>query len=250
MKTTDYGIFKDINGNRKINKGHVNKLVQAIDRKNLLDYFPILTNEHMEVIDGQHRLTAAMSLQVPISFEVVEGLRIEDVMSINTNSKSWSMMDFINSWIVLEKPDYQVLLDYIEKYGMNPTTAAGILSGYGKFKSGVGFNISALIKSGDFKVASLSYAEKIGDQLLKLKKYTDFDPGKDREFIAAIMRLNTNKSYDPDHFLSKLKLHDLTIEKRPSEKYYIILIEELYNFRNSVKTTELYVSSYEGSLKS
>lgn len=245
-KTTNYEIFKDIHGNRKINKGHVSKLVEAIERKNLLEYFPILCNEDMEVIDGQHRLSAAMRLQTTIWYAIVPGLQIEDVMSINTNSKSWTMMDFINSWIVLDKPDYQVLLTYLETYKMNPSVAASILSGYTKFKSS-GSDISKSIKSGDFKVASLHYAEKIATQLQALSKYTDdnLNPMKDREFIGCMMRLNANKHFDFDYLMSKLKLHDLSIEKRPSEKYYIILMEELYNFNNKKRKVELYVSSYE-----
>lgn len=247
MKTRDYSIFKDIDGNRKINTSHVDKLAEAIDRKNLLQYIPILCNEYMEVIDGQHRLSAAVKLGLEVHYEKVPGLRIEDVMQLNTNSKSWTLSDFIDSWIVLEKPDYQILKSFIQKYSINPSVAAQMLQGY----SGMRFSgsISKLIKGGSFKVASQDFAEKIAEQMMKLRKYSadNLDPMKDRELISAIMRLNANRKFDFERLIAKIKLHDLTIEKRPSEKYYILHIEELYNFRNSIHQ-DLYKSTYEATI--
>lgn len=244
MKTSRYEIFKDINGNRRVNSGHVNKLCEAIERRNLLPYFPVLVNEKYEVIDGQHRLAAAIKLNTDIHYEIVPGLAIEDVMQINISSKSWAIGDFIDSWIVLGKSDYMVLRRYIDKYGINPTVAAGILQGYMKFRTC--FKISDVIKRGDFKVVSEEYAIKIAEQLTQLKRYTeDFNPTKDREFVAALMRLNANSEFKFDHLCNKLKYADQKIIKRDSEKYYVILLEELYNYHNSKNFTELYKSSYE-----
>ena len=59
IETTDYDIFKGIVGNRKVEKKHVEMLTGAIDRNNLLNVRPIIVNEEMMVIDGQHRLEAA-----------------------------------------------------------------------------------------------------------------------------------------------------------------------------------------------
>lgn len=245
--TTDYGIFKNIDGNRKVNKSHVSRLVQTIERKNLLEYFPILCNEDMEVIDGQHRLSAAIQLKLSVPYAKVNGLRIEDVMEINTNSKSWTMIDFINSWIALGHSDYMILKNFIETHNINPSTSAAMLAGFQSFTGGS--VQSKKVRDGSFKVASLSYAEKIASQLHDLKKYCseNMSPFKDREFICALMRLNTNEDFDFERFLAKLKLHDLTIEKRANEKYYILEIEELYNFRNSI-IQDLYKSSYEHSI--
>jgi hypothetical protein len=241
MKTNDYTIFRNINGNRKVNEGHVLRLTNAIERKNLLPYYPILCNENMEIIDGQHRLAAAVRLGYDVYYEKIAGLRIEDVMEINTNSKSWAIRDFINSWIVLDKPDYRVLRNFMEQYGLSPTIAACLLRGYGQITGGG--DISRMIKSGDFKVSSESFAQKIAEQVVEARKHADFEPASDREFIATLMKLNSNHSFDFDRLTSKLKLHELRIQKRPSEKYYILHIEELYNFHNSI-VTELYKSTY------
>lgn len=242
MRTNDYGIFKQIQGNRKVNDRHVTRLKEAVERKNLLPYFPILVNENMEIIDGQHRLTAAVQLGYDIYYEKVPGLRIEDVMQINTNSKSWGIRDFIDSWIVLEKPDYQQLKSFMEEYDMTPTISAQLLQGYTYVLGGS--HTSDVIRSGDFKVQALHWAEGIASQLKTLKKYSETGVSSDREFIQAIVKLSKNETFDFERLISKIKLHSLTIERRQSEKYYIIHIEELYNF-NAKVYVELYKSTYE-----
>ncbi len=251
QKTSDYTKFRQIDGNRKVNQGHVNKLAQAIERKNLLEYFPVLLNEDMEVIDGQHRLSAAFKLEVPIYYEVVPGLTLTDVMSINTNSKSWNLGDFIDSHIELGNSNYKVLRDFMDMYHFNASTSAMLLGGYNGFFSvntAKGGAVATKIKAGDFKVASLSLAEKIAKQVQELKHYTDFDGPKDREFIGALLALNNNKDFDFDRFAAKLRLKNLIIEKRPTTKYYLILIEELYNHGIYKNNVELYKSTQEVNL--
>ena len=53
-ETNDYEIFKILKGNRDINQNHVNKLVQSITEKDLR--IPIVVDNNMYVMDGQHRL--------------------------------------------------------------------------------------------------------------------------------------------------------------------------------------------------
>lgn len=241
MKTSDYGIFRSIDGNRKINKGHVLRLAEAIERKNLLQYFPILLNEDMEIIDGQHRLNAAMKLGYDVHYEVVPGLSLKDVMSINTNSKSWALVDFIDSYIELEKPDYVILKTFMDRYHMGATLSAALLSGFASLRGG--WNMSMAIREGTFNVGLLEQAEKIADQVVELQKYSDFKLSRDREFILALLKLNKNNAFDFERLVAKLRMFNLKIEKRPSDKYYLILIEELYNFKTSTGKVELYVSS-------
>ena len=79
VKTTDYSIFKKINGNRGISHSHVTKLTAAIARRNLLQLFPIIVNEKMEIVDGQHRLWAAKRLKLPIYYEKMKEAGLEEI---------------------------------------------------------------------------------------------------------------------------------------------------------------------------
>ena len=69
-ETTDYKQFKKVKGNRGYAQRHLKNLVSSIAQNNLLQYSPIIVNDKMEVIDGQHRLAAAQSLGLPIYYVV------------------------------------------------------------------------------------------------------------------------------------------------------------------------------------
>ena len=60
LQTNVHSIFKTQKGNRPINKNHLDRLILSMKKKYLIS--PILVNEKMEVIDGQHRLQAQKEL--------------------------------------------------------------------------------------------------------------------------------------------------------------------------------------------
>lgn len=241
MVTKDYSKFKNIDGNRKITPAHVEKLVAAMERRNLLEYFPVLVNEKMEVIDGQHRLIAAAKLDYPVTYEVVPGLELEDVMSINTNSKGWSTMDFIDTYIKLGNPYYEQLKKFIKRTGFGVSLSAQLLQGKASSLTG-GSHTSQLIRAGEFKVVAESFAERIAEYVRLLSPNTDFDSHKDRGFVKAIVMLDGNEGFDMERLVSKLRMHGLKLQRRPDAKYYLIHIEELYNF-NAKARVELYAST-------
>ena len=57
--TVRYDDFHILPGNREINQAHVLELIESFGKANLFDAHPVVVNEKMEVIDGQHRLEAA-----------------------------------------------------------------------------------------------------------------------------------------------------------------------------------------------
>lgn len=81
-KTNDYSIFKSIMGNRTINLKNVNNIINNIKKNGLLPTV-IIVNEKMEVIDGQHRLQALKELNLPVYYQIKEGLSINDCIAYN-----------------------------------------------------------------------------------------------------------------------------------------------------------------------
>ena len=71
-ETTDYEQFGKLKGNRNINEAQVIGIRNSIEK---IGYqpVPILVNERLEVIDGQHRLEAARTLGIPIYFIIQKG---------------------------------------------------------------------------------------------------------------------------------------------------------------------------------
>lgn len=87
--TQDYDKFVYNQKNRNINEAHVTALKRSIRKNDLLFAQPILVNEKYEVIDGQHRLQAAMKLNRPIYYIIKKGLTIDDAITLNVSTKNW-----------------------------------------------------------------------------------------------------------------------------------------------------------------
>lgn len=242
QSTTDYGIFRTVAGNRRTTPSHVEGMTVAVDRKNLLEFYPILVNENMEIIDGQHRLMAAMKLNLPVYYNVVNGLKIEDIMSINTHSKNWSIQDFIDAYIKLDYSAYRTLDEFMRRHKVSASLAGSLLSGYTVIAGGG--SVSKEIRNGTFQIKSEAYADEIINKIREVAPYCDFNTETERNFIRVITILRNNEDFDWDKFIAKLKMHNLRIGSRANINYYILLVEELYNFNAKVKT-ELYVSSQE-----
>src|SRR3990167_9828888 len=95
--TRDYSIFKNIAGNRLLNENKINKIIYEIKNGlDVLSYCPIIVDEDMRVIDGQHRLYIARKLQSNIWYVISKKkLSILDIAKVNTNTERWKLKDFI-----------------------------------------------------------------------------------------------------------------------------------------------------------
>ena len=71
--TKDYDKFKITKGNRTMDIAHKDKLKESMKIDDILSLRPILIRENGEVIDGQHRLTAAKELGLEIHYMIADG---------------------------------------------------------------------------------------------------------------------------------------------------------------------------------
>lgn len=228
--TTNYDKFKTIIGNRELNEPHVKNLAVAIELHDLLPYFPILVNEHYEIIDGQHRFEASQRLGKPVYFIQVPGLDLKDVQKINTSSKNWTLKDYVQSYISQGNKDYEILLAYHERTGFNLTISAMLLSGYTGTSTSGGNSVAKNIKTGSFKVNARTNAEDMALYLNELQPYAEIDLPRDREFVSALLKVFEAGHFDINRLIDKLESGQ-KITKQPSPRHYMLEIERIYNFR-------------------
>lgn len=114
--TYSYTKFKDLLGNREDKEKRKKNVLKSIEEVGLIPA-PIIVNEKSEVVDGQARLAAFEELGLPVYYMRVNGLTLEDCIAMNKTSKAWSLKDYVNSFAQTGSPDYQVLKQFIEKYG-------------------------------------------------------------------------------------------------------------------------------------
>lgn len=166
QKTKDYYIFRYINFNRPINKRHVQQLKQMILKENLLHLHPVIVNDRMEMVDGQHRLCAAKELGVDIYY-IQDSVSYEHILNSNLYQKKLTLQDVVKFYAVKDKiPSYEKLYEYIEDLGISSKAALGLLFG------SISVSIIDFIKSGKFQMPNEK--KKIEILVSHFKKFVEF----------------------------------------------------------------------------
>ena len=109
--TMDYSIFKKMKGNREIYNSP--KL-----REDLLEngqQLPIVVNNKMEVMDGQHRLKELKSLNLPVVFIVKDDYKVTNVISINNTQRNWRDISYLNFYAEHGNENYIRLKEFYNK---------------------------------------------------------------------------------------------------------------------------------------
>lgn len=233
QQTTEYKIFKMVASNRELDRRHVKKLVTAIREKNMLALNPILVNDKMEVIDGQHRLEAAKTLKTPIFYIVSNEVGHDDISTLNSNKKNWSLMDYINYYTVKKQPGFVDLSKLINEHPNYPVSfLIAIISGDGS-KQRKGIMAGHLVTVGLRDAAELiGYIDDFG---------TYFDCHNNSRFLEAILYIYNTGLYDHDVMMNKLSKNPSALVPCANKKQYIKLLQEIYNKGTHEKNIVLFI---------
>lgn len=141
-RTTDYSIFMYSQYNRSVHLGP-EMLEQA--KQGIVS--PVIVNEHMVIIDGQHRLEALKRVGQPVEYIVKPGLTEKDIIRMNTTQHKWNYIDFAECFANAGVPDYIRLLELIDKQVMNYSVMIQIAM---NSKKGLNQKAGIVFKEGGF----------------------------------------------------------------------------------------------------
>lgn len=227
FKTNDYDLFGPIDGNRNVNLLHLRRLTESIAEKYIT--VPIIVNERYQIIDGQHRYEAAKVLDKPVYFIKVKGLQLPDVHRLNTNLKNWSADDYLDGYCMLGNSDYIKYKLFKEEYGFGHDEVKALLS---NTIASDGIQ-NRHFKEGTFKIRNYDLACRNAEKILMVREY--YDGYKRRSFVRAMLELFQHSDYNHAEFLQKLSFQSVKLQDCTNNRQYIILIEEIYNYKRSKK---------------
>jgi len=243
-KTNDLNIFNQIEGNRPPNPQHIRRLAQSIKENGLLCN-PILVNEKMEVIDGQHRLLAAEEVKCGIYYVKLDNYNLDQVHALNLNQKNWTKKDFMNGYAMMGIASYVNLKKFAQiNKDYNLDTCIALCSNksasgqYGvtqKFKRGQKYiNIKEIFNEGTWKGKDFNYAQELANKIRLIKPYYE---GYNRSvFVQCLLNLILNNKYfNFNTFMHKLRLQPTALVDCNSAGQYKMLIEDIYNYRSRKK---------------
>lgn len=231
-KTDDYKRFKFKNENREVKRVHLERMIRNLKDNNRLEWEPILVNENMEIIDGQHRLKAAEKLGLPVYYKMVKGATTKDLISLQV-AQMWNLEDYFHAWEAQGKEDYMKLGRFMKRHNL---TLSRALCLFGEYKNK---NFYEEFRKGNF-VFNVMF-EKLDENVKNIKVFIDFvnmkTAGSKRYlkstnfWCALSMFLNTSE-VEFDTFMQKLEYKlDLM---RPATKIqeYMMIFKTIYNWKN------------------
>lgn len=117
--TKVYSKFKKLIAQRDEKQVGVDGIVQSVEAVGRIN-IPIIVNEKMEVIDGQHSGSAYKYLDMPITYVMQDGLTLEHCMALNSIRNGWKQRDKIKSFgtegATVYTEDFGNLNKLMEKY--------------------------------------------------------------------------------------------------------------------------------------
>lgn len=237
QSTTDYSKFRKITLNRDTAQRHINNLVEAIQEQgNISRISPVIVNENMEVIDGQHRVLALEQLQMPVYYLVIDGANINTVRQMNNLQKNWTAPDFARSYALAGNKNYQRFIQLAEDYGYPYGTLMMFCVRDAK-------GVQKRFRQGDF-ILTPEGDEQARAHLDLLKQAINLVPRykSNRGFAQAFKLISLNPQYSHARFIRKLKqVGDDTLKNWSKIEDFLRAFENIYNHQMREKSlTRLY----------
>ena len=221
-QTKDYDAFNFFDGNRTVIPRHLADLILSYKDEQLI--VPIIVNEKMQIIDGQHRFHAAKTEGKPVYFIICEGYGIKQIQMINSNMKNWSIEDFVDFYCGEGHEPYIIYRDFRIKHGLGHQETLALLLNSTQ-------NFSKLFLDGNLKIndKDIPVAE---DMAIKINAFQEYYKGYRRKgFVFAIIKLMKEVSgYDHDEMIIKMSKQTMKMRDCASVTQYLQMLEPIYNY--------------------
>jgi hypothetical protein len=229
--TRNYDLFF-FSGNRPVvlESGKRRLLRKSMQRYGYIQGFPVLCrreNGRLIVLDGQHRLTIAKELGLPVSYTVdCERDTPIEVHQINNTQKCWEPRDYVEVHAAAGKQDYKDILEFADRHGMPVAISAAILGDHGG-----GNNIRRSIADGSFKVRSRGSADRVANLFRELTKISRVV--KSHLLIGALFAICQVEGMDDQRIIRGANRSPESLVKYGSKEAYLTMLEDLYNLGHS-----------------
>lgn len=231
LSTTDYKMFRRLDGNRSVTELRVKKILKSISKVGYIPN-PILTNERYEVVDGQARLDALERLNLPVYYYVVPGIGREECVAMNINQTNWTMLDFIQSYAEIGNESYRYLLELMTAYGhtFKPKVIMNAISGKTDFGS-------KIIKEGRFTCTEDDYkrADIILTRLMQYAPIFSKVKGHNEFYYMAVEYCFIDEQVDKERLYQKLYLMQANLIPVANIHQALEQIEDIYNHKIRTK---------------
>ena len=224
--------FKVMKGNRKTTDAHKDRIRASLSKKNMLHISPIKVNNKGQIIDGQHRLIAALEKGLTPYYISGGDLGMGDVILLNSTQKNWKMSDYLDYYVGEGYGHYITVKEFMKKENLGVSASLALLSVDPELKRRPIAPLS-LFKRGGYTITNIEYALEFVEKIKELRKFTlGTGTWGDREFLIAVYELYEKKGVLHSNLVKKLSNYPHPLLLRSTKFEYFDQFETVLNFRS------------------
>jgi hypothetical protein len=225
LETSELSIFTFFPENREIDPSKLKSI-----RKRMIDHgwekgSYLLVNEKYQVIDGQHRLTVARELNIPVQFIIVQGGTMTTVCERNSGNHNWNIINHLDTYVKRGYNHYIKLDLFMKNFpDFRPTECMMLV------KNSTGSSTRDVFETGNFETKNMDIAYQWGRYIVSLKPF--FSKGYNKAiFVRALVRVLLKPDFSFEEFYYKVKLRPSSITMCGTVEQYVEMIESIYNYK-------------------
>ncbi len=223
--TRNYRLFFRSTENRDVNEKAHKLLRQSMEAYGFLDGFPIVCKrddkKRLVVMDGQHRLQFAETLQLPVYYIVTEqDFRIS---AVNSTAETWKIYDYAKNHADNGLADYREVLEFSSLHGIPLGLSAALLAGTVSWG-----NVNVAFRAGEYKITDREWAHKVAavyTGLIRLEKHM-----RSNTLILACMMVCRVGSFNGKRLLQNAERCRDKLGAYSNRDAYLDMLEEVYNY--------------------
>lgn len=231
-QTTEYGMLRLHPRNRLVRDIEKDgfqprkDLMESMREKGFMVERPILVylnpeTELMTIVDGHNRLVAAMSLGIPVYYQVGTGI-IKDPTDI-PEPKAWKILDRVRAEAVNGNPHYAELLEFHRNEHIPLQQAAQAMRG------GVDGAVKLLV-GGNFTITDRFMPQNLVAVLGHFPANAKW--ARSASSVKAVIACLRVKELSLPQLMSRLDANPELLEKRNGTPGYLSQLETVYNRRS------------------
>ena len=223
-QTSEYSKFNMLDYNRDINRTQIEKLKDSYTKHGYLTSHPIVVDEKMAIIDGQHRFIACKEMGLPIVYEIIDDSN-NMIIDLNTTQKKWTLEDYINYYARrYNNKNYLKLQKICYETNLRANTVMTLIKG-----CSCG-NISKEIKSGNLKIKDSDEIE-ITTKLKTIKSIADYLKVKCTvRFIEAALQISKIENFKYKKLISQAEKYPTLAYNCITRDDYVSMLRNIYNY--------------------
>ena len=224
-ETYNYGMFIIPVYQRDENSNNVNKIMKSIKEHKVISAISVRPSKEFsgkyEVFDGQHVVTACKRLEAPVVYNVFRDVSNKAMISLNNESRSWKMEDYMK-WGVTDGIDDYCFLNKITKREKIPMTASIMMYG--------GSYANKSFKKLEWKALTVRRGHDILSNIKDFERTHNIEHSRYARFIWGFGRVVDSGKYDHKRMMTQLSKCSQLMTKQANPKGYTENIQMVYNY--------------------